>query len=187
VQGFQRRRQWSRGSVAIAAAALIIGLSGCALTGGEGKQAGEAGSKLVDVLLPKASTGLHWVGEVAPAGGTLSEAARGLGTAIDNGLSIRATFEKIAASDDPYGEALVTATCYGLRKIAEQAQQTDQLRPATAQSWEDFLNSELVVLLPLKTREQISGRVAQFNNAAALASIDPRAAYVYVRECAIRS
>jgi len=163
-----------------------MGLSGCVLTGGEARTGGQAGGKVVEVFLPNASKGLHWVGDVAPAGGTLSEVAHGLGTAIDNGLNIKATFESIAASDDPYGKALVTATCYGLKNISEQYQKNNQVLPATAQSWEDYLNNELVVLLPSKTREHISGRVTEFNKAAALASVNPRAAYVYVRECAIR-
>jgi hypothetical protein len=158
------------------------GLSGCIFGGGGTKASGEA----AEVVLPRVSRGLHWVGEVAPAGSTLSEVARGLGTAIDTGTNIKAQFEKIAASEDPWGEALLTATCYGLENIAEQHRQNNDVLPASAQSWEDFLNKQVAVLLPDKVGSEIRSRVSQFNNAAQLASIQPRAAYIYVRDCALR-
>ena len=143
---------------AIATAAV---LSGCFLTGGETKATGKA----IETFLPKASRGLHWVGDVAPAGSTLSDVARGLGTAIDTHTSIKAQFEKIAASDDPFGEALVTATCYGLKNIASQnatATQQDpnaKLLPPSVQEWEDFLNSQVAVILPSQLSTTIHTRV----------------------------
>lgn len=156
--------------------------SGCIFGGGGTKAGGEA----AEVLLPRVSRGLHWVGEVAPTGSTLSEVARGLGTAIDTGTNIKAQFERIAASDDPWGEALLVATCYGLENIAEQHRQDSNVLPASAQSWENFLDKEVAALLPDKLSSEVRTRVSQFNNAAQLASIQPRVAYIYVRDCALR-
>jgi hypothetical protein len=178
----RRHRSFARPLVTLLSVIATVGaLSGCVFTGGDKKVVGEA----VEVLLPRVSRGLHWVGDVAPSGGALSEVARGLGSALDTGTSIKAQFEKIAASDDPYGEALVTATCYGLTNIASQYQQNNNVLPASAQSWEDFLNSEVARLLPGRVASELSARVTQFNNAAALASINPRSASIYVQECAI--
>lgn len=174
-----RRREFiHRLAAFVAVIAATGGLSGCIFGGGGTKQA-------VEVGLPTVSRGLHWIGEVAPSGGTLSEVALGLGTAIDTGTSIKAQFEKIAASEDPWGEALLTATCYGLNNIAEQHRQNNNVLPASSQSWEEFLNEGVAALLPNKLSLEISTRVNQFNNAAQLASIHPRVAYIYVRDCAI--
>jgi hypothetical protein len=179
---------WRRGPFAqslvtlLAVSVMAATVSGCWLTGGGGKKAAQA----VDVVLPQISRGLHWAGEVAPAGGTLSEVARGLGTALDTGTSIRAQFAKIAASDDPYGKALATATCYGLSNVASQYRQNNNVLPASAQTWEAFLNNAVRALLRPEFASQISARVTQFDNAAQLASIQPRVAYLYVRECALR-
>jgi len=139
----------------------------------------------VEAALPKVSSSLHWVGDVASSGGTLSEVAHGLGTASDNGTAIKGQLEKIAASDDPYGEALVAATCYGLTNLAAQYDENNDVLPASAESWESFLNEQLPQQLPFKPIEEINTRVSQFNTAAQLASISPSAART-VSECVIR-
>jgi hypothetical protein len=54
-------------------------------------------------------------------GGTLADVAEGLGTAIDTGTDIRAQFTRIAGSDDPFGETLVTtAAIQGLEHARTQ-------------------------------------------------------------------
>jgi hypothetical protein len=75
----------------------------------------------------------------------------------------------------------------GLSNIADQSRQNDgNVLPVSAQPWEGFLNDEVGVLLPLKLASAIAKRVTQFNTAAQLATINPRAAYVYVEQCAMR-
>jgi hypothetical protein len=161
---------------AVLLALIAVAMPGCG--GGEG-------ARVVKAALPTVSKGLHWVGDVAPAGGALSEVARGLGTAIDTGTSVKLQLETIAASDDPFGEALVIATCYGLTDIADQYAQNSNLLPASAESWEAYLNSEVAALLPTQLSSTISTKVSQFNTAAQLASISPAAASTYVRSCAL--
>lgn len=156
----------------------VIGIAGTL----SGARCGEA----VEAALPKVSSSLHWVGDVASSGGTLSDVAHGLGTGIDNGTAIKDQLEKIAASDDPYGEALVAATCYGLTNIDSQYDANNDVAPASAESWESFLNEQLPQQLPFKTVAEINRRVSQFNTAAQLASISPGAARTYVSECVIR-
>jgi hypothetical protein len=176
-------RGWCAKVVAIVIVANA--LTGCGSSGSGGKAAGRAAGQAVEAFLPKVSRGLHWVGGVAP-GGKLSEVAQGLGTAIDTGTNINGQLKKIAASEDPFGEALVTATCHGLENIATQYGQNNNLLPASAQSWEKYLSEALAELLPANLGGQISARVNQFNNAAQLASINPVYAYRYVQQCALR-
>jgi hypothetical protein len=49
---------------------------------------------------------------------------------VDFGLSIKATLDKIASSDDPYGSALAAATCIGLGQLASH-QNDPNAGPAT--------------------------------------------------------
>jgi hypothetical protein len=121
-------------------------------------------------------------GWVAPTGSTLSEVALGLSKATD----ITAQLKQIAGSEDPFGKALVAATCYGLSNIASQYQQNPNVVSATAESWANFLNQQVKAVLPPQLASQVSSKVTQFNNAAQLASINPRAAYTYVQACALR-
>jgi hypothetical protein len=164
-------------SLQLAACAMLLltaGLSAC--TGEQEKAA-----------LPAISKALHYVAESHVQGGQLSEVAAGLGSLVDNYTAIRPKLDQIAASDDPFGKALVTATCYGLSNIAQQQQETDQdLLPPSVETWETFLEDELAALLPDEAADAIHTRVEQFNNAAGLAQINPRAAQVYVQECALR-
>lgn len=133
------------------------------------------------------SRGLHWIADAHPPGGTLSETARGLAEALDSGTSIKSKLDRVAASDDPFGEALVIATCDGLTQIADQSRESDgNVIGPDARAWEDYLNEAVAVLLPKKSAGVISSRVSQFNNAAQLASIDPGMARVYVQQCALR-
>lgn len=177
----------SRWSVAILAAILIsIVLSACSLTGSEAKSGGEvikAALPKVEAALPRASRALHWAGAIAPTGGTLATVANGLGDAIDQGTSIKAQYERIAASDDPFGTAFVTATCYGLDNVAAQYRKNSNLGPASAQSWEEFLKSEIGLILRATPADVITKKVTEFNNAAELEKINPRVAYYYVKEC----
>jgi hypothetical protein len=131
------------GCAALVAAAAV---SGCVITPEEEKAA-----------LPAIRAGLHYIAESRVQGGRLAEVAAGLGSAVDNFAAIRPQLDRIAASEDPFGEALVTATCYGLSNIAEQARQTNEdLLPPSAETWESFLENEVAALLPAETAEAIS-------------------------------
>jgi hypothetical protein len=155
---------------------VAVALAACTITPEEEKAA-----------LPAIRGALRYVAESHPKGGALSEVAAGLGSLVDNYTAIRPKLDRIAASEDPFGEALVTATCYGLSNIAEQQRQTDEdLLPPSADTWETFLEDEVVALLPAEAADAIRTRVEQFNNAAALTEINPRSAYIYVQECALR-
>jgi hypothetical protein len=178
--GIGMRRRYL--AAVFAAAIIVTVLSACSIGGGGAKSGGAA----VEALLPKTSRALHWVGGVAPAGGTLATVAEGLGSAIDKGTSIKTQYQKIAASDDPFGEAFVSATCYGLTNISSQYQQDPSRGPASAQRWENFLKTEIEELLPNTAAATISQKVTQFNNAAHLESINPRYADYYVKECVLR-
>jgi hypothetical protein len=165
--------------LALAALTLITaaGLSGCT----------PKPPPVHTIDLAPITDGIRVVAKTHPQGGTLSETARGLADAIDNGTSIKAKLDRIAASDDPFGEALVIATCDGLTQIADQSRESDgNVIPPDAQTWEKYLNETVAVLLPKKSAGVISSRVSQFNNAAQLASIDPAMARVYVQQCALR-
>jgi hypothetical protein len=137
--------------------------------------------------LVRISRGIHVVADAHPQGGTLSDTARGLADAIDSGTSIKTKLDRIAASDDPLGEALVIATCDGLTQIADQSRESDgnAIGP-DAQAWEDYLNASVAVLAPKKLAGLVSSRVTQFNNVVQLESIDPGMAWVYVQQCALR-
>jgi hypothetical protein len=78
----------------------------------------------VEAALPHVSSTLHWIGDVAPAGGPHVAAASPL-------------------------------------------------------AWQSFLAREVAALLRSSVTSTIEAKVAQFNTAAQLASIQPRAAPVY--------
>lgn len=142
-------------------------------------------ARQIEASLPRVARGLHWAGQLAPPGGTLSEAAHNLGRAAETGSTISAQLRRIAATDDPYGEALVVATCWGLQNIADQARSNPNLAPATAQSWSAFLQQQVSAILDDYAPLQIQARVSQFNNAAQLAAINPRLAYLYADACVL--
>jgi hypothetical protein len=140
------------------------------------------------VVLPNVSRALRYIAATHPQGGNLSEVAAGLASLVDNALAIKPKLDKIAASEEPFGEALVIATCYGLSHIARQAEETQgPILPPPAEEWERFLTEELTVLLRSEAADAIRSRVEQFNNAAQLAAINPHSAHIYVQQCALRS
>jgi hypothetical protein len=171
----------------LATTAAAATLSGCIFTGGEAKSGSEIAKRGTRVTLPEVSSTLKWTGRVAPPGSTLATVSSGLGTAIGDVATIRGQLERIAGSDDPFGKALVEATCAGLTAIADQYKQDPNANvlAATSQSWATYLNQQLNASLPPQYASQISGRVAQFNNAAQLAAINPRAASTYVQACVL--
>jgi hypothetical protein len=182
----------------VAAAAIVVTLSGCPFSSGEAKSGGEAiksgqaatrSGQSLKLKLPKVSTTLEWVGRVAPTDSALSQVASGLGAGAKRVEDIKAQLQAIAGSDDPFGRALVEATCWGLTSIAEQYRQNPNASfvATTTDSWATYLNRQVTALLPSNLATLVSGRVTQFNNAAQLASINPRAAYLYVQACALRS
>jgi hypothetical protein len=155
-------------------------LGGCWFRASERKAAEE-------IVLPHISRALHFVADTYPDSGALSKVAAGLASAVDRGTNIKAQLDTIAASDDPYGKALVTATCYGLGRVAKQSRENDgNVIPPSAQEWGSFLTDEVAALLPEQPASAIQSRVTQFNNAAQLQTINPRVAQVYVEQCALR-
>jgi hypothetical protein len=92
------------------------------------------------VVLSNVSRALRYIAATHPQGGNLSEVAAGLASLVDNALAIKPKLDKIAASEEPFGEALVIATCYGLSHIARQAEETQgPILPPPARSGSAFL------------------------------------------------
>lgn len=152
---------------------LALTLTGCPWSSGDTK-----------IVLAGVHTGSTYVSHLQPIRASLRDAAAGLAEASGSTLKIQEILDKIAASDDPFGEALTIATCQGLGQIAEQDRQNDgNVIPPSAQDWERYLNEDLVTLLPPQYRTLISSRVSQFNDAAQLASINPGAARTYLQVC----
>ncbi|HYH90057.1 MAG TPA: hypothetical protein VEX67_12540 [Solirubrobacteraceae bacterium] len=168
----------------VAGVVAIAALAGCSPAGGT--KAVSGGSKAVDVVLTGGNDVGTFIARAHPNPGTLHDAAAGLADLTGDAQAIKAKFDRIAASDDPFGEALVTATCSGLTHVAEQDREHNgNVLPPSAQDWQAYLNDEVARLLPLRYAAAVPGRVEQFNTAAQLASINPRAAYVYAEQCVL--
>jgi hypothetical protein len=131
-------------------------------------------------LIASGSDTIIYVARTHPSPGTLDEAAIAFGQTLNDELTIATALDRIATSEDPYGEAIATAVCTGLARVAEQSEDDDAQPPST-QSWEDFLVDQLTSDFgPIAT---IRSKVALFNNAARLAEINPQAAVRYVQVC----
>jgi hypothetical protein len=139
-----------------------------------------------EVILKDVAQGLHYVGSNSNPG-AFQDLAVGVAEAIDRGSSIKATLDRVASSDDPFGEALSTAVCSGLESYAAQVSANgDSVIPPDTQNWEAYLESEVSRQLPGELASKVHDRVSQFNNAANLASINPRLAQTYARECVLQ-
>ena len=126
------------------------------------------------------------VSHAHPNPGTVHDAAAGLAELSDDVLGIKAKFDRIAASDDPFGEALVIASCSGLTEVANRDRESGgSAVPPTAQQWEAYLNNRVASIVAPQYAGLVSTRVNQFNTSAQLASINPRAAHVYVEACVL--
>jgi hypothetical protein len=128
----------------------------------------------------------------AQAGSSATLAGLGLtevGDAIRFARQARA-FERdlnaISRSDDPVGKLLERATCQGLSQVADQNRRDDDAVPPSAREWQRFLNAQAGYLGP-RYAGRISSRVSQADNTLQLATINPRAAYAYVKVCVRRA
>jgi hypothetical protein len=154
-------------------------MTGCVGGGGGAKQAVEEfAPRLVKVFANTTKFAIET--HVQP--GTLHDLGQTFTEDVDFGLSIKATLDKIASSDDPYGSALATATCIGLGQVASH-ENDPNAGPATQQTWESFLVSQVSVLLPMNPLAVIQTKVDQLNTTASLATINPRLAATYYQEC----
>lgn len=115
--------------------------------------------------------------------GSLRQLGQEFTNAVDQGLELKPTLDRIAASDDPYGEAIASAICTGLTQVAA-ADETDP--PPTSTSWETFLIEQVHILLPNNPAAVADAAVKRFTTTADLASINPRAAGIYFQECSRR-
>jgi hypothetical protein len=177
-----------RFSAALVATTMALTLTGCPWDAA--KTAAKDASYVVehhpkiDPLLPAITRSVHWIGDVAPEGGTLKQVAKGFATALETGSDIRTHLQKIAASDDPYGKAFAAATCKGLTQIASEAQQDPNIQLPPPQAWYDYLLSEVAAQIAANTPlSTVQAKVSQFNTAAQLATINPRLTYAYARAC----
>jgi hypothetical protein len=114
--------------------------------------------------------------------GALHDLGLSITEAIDQGTSIKATLDRIAVSDDPYGKALASAMCTGLGQLA-QYENDPNAQPATQETWRGFLIAQVKVLLPNNPLVLIQTKVGQLTSTASLAQINPRLAATYFREC----
>jgi hypothetical protein len=90
----------------------------------------------------------------------------------------------MAAAEDPYGKAITSAICTGLGKIADPNAGADDPSITTPESWHTFFINELSqVILKSTPLKAITAKVDSVTNAANLATINPRLAYTYYREC----
>jgi len=120
--------------------------------------------------------------EMHPSTSTLHDLGVSLTSAVDLEFSIKPALDKIAASDDPYGTAMAQAICIGLGQLA-QYKDDPNARPATEQTWDSFLVTQVGVLLPNTLPFVIQGKLNQLNATASLATINPRLAATYYSEC----
>jgi hypothetical protein len=135
------------------------------------------------IKLAKASSEtIVYVARTHPSPGSLDEVAVAFGETLGDELAIQSTLDRIAASDDPYGEAIATAVCSGLAQVATYEDEDDAEAPDT-QSWEEFLTGQVASLLPFQPLSVVRSKVQLFNNAASLAEISPHAAVRYVQMC----
>ena len=171
-------------AMTVAGVSVTAALAGCSPAVGT-KASGSSG-KAVEVFLNQSKNIGTFVSHAHPSPGTVHDAAEGLATLSDDALGIKAKLDRIAASDDPFGEALVTATCSGLTEIADRDRESGgNVIPPSAQDWETYLSDELASTVPPQYAAVVSSRVEQFNTSAQLASINPRAAHVYVEACVL--
>ena len=114
------------------------------------------------------------------AGGSLPALGTKFHDAVAQELSIAKILNKVAASGDPYGEAIASSVCYGLGQVADMDEQTET---TSKQSWDEFLIAQLNVLLPNNPAARIKGAVNRFTTTAKLEETNPRLAATYYREC----
>jgi hypothetical protein len=106
-----------------------------------------------------------------------------LGRWAKQARAFKRDLDAIRRSEDPFGEVLVKATCQGLNQVADEdrAYGNGVVSPSL-QDWEDFLKEQSVYLAP-RYAGKLSSRLNQLNTTAQLATINPRAAHVYVQVC----
>lgn len=119
-----------------------------------------------------------------PNPGTFHDVSVVLADAIRTDRSIRHALDEMAAADDPYGKAMSSAICTGLRHIADANASSDAPATTTAESWRTFLVNEITrVILRAAPIAAIKAEVNKLTNTASLATINPHLAYMYYQEC----
>jgi hypothetical protein len=155
-----------------------LAATGC-IGGSGGKQAAE---EIAPRLFKVFNNTVRFAIETHVQPGALHDLGLTFSHEVDSGQSINRTLDSIAASDDPYGLALTKAMCIGLGQVASH-QNDPNPQPATQQTWQDFLVSQVKVLLPNNPLFVIQTKVDQLNTTASLATVNPRLAAAYYQEC----
>jgi hypothetical protein len=161
-----------------ATAATVLLVSGC-----NWFSSADEGARTIQILKVTNNT-FDYVVVGNLTDGSLKQLGSEFTAAVDQQLSIKPVLDRVAASDDPYGEAIASATCTGLQQVAS-SDETAGAQPTDA-SWERFLINQVHVLLPANPVNRANAAVKRFTTTADLASINPRLAAFYFRECSRR-
>jgi hypothetical protein len=153
-----------------------LGVAGC---GGGGGGDVEQAPEVIATVLKAISAGLHFGVETHVSPGALHDLGLALSESINNGAEIKTTLDRIAASDDPYGEAISQAICIGLGQVAQQPPDTT----ASPETWDQFLEQEVEILLPDNPVSVIRAKLNQLNTTTSLAEVNPRLAADYYNMC----
>jgi hypothetical protein len=165
------------------AALAAVTLSGCFLNPSSTSKVAQNTGRGARILKVTNNTFKYVVVPNLPDG-SLRRLGEELTAAVDARQSLKPTLDRIAASDDPYGEAIASAVCTGLGQVA-QVDESSQNQP-TSTSWDRFLIAQVRALLPGNPIDAADAAVRRFTNTANLAEINPRVAQFYFQECARR-
>lgn len=116
--------------------------------------------------------------------GPLREVGLQFADAFGKSQTIVNDLDRLAASDDPFGEAIAIGMCRGFDAISTaQASASSQTEAASDESWTQYLEAMAQKLLPNNPVARVNTAVDEFTETANLAQVNPRLAYYYVREC----
>jgi hypothetical protein len=175
-----RRHHVGTGRVALltASALALVTLSGCGASSGEVKTAGQTGERIIRGIEATNNT-LKYAIPSGVTAGSLHLLGSDFNDAVAKGLPISKILNKVAASDDPYGQAIASSVCFGLGQVASM---DDDEKP-TQEGWEAFLIKQVNLLLPTNPVAKVQAAVKRFTTTADLAQINPRLATTYYQEC----
>ena len=159
---------WRRTFNLLVLIACMLTLQGCPLTGGEAKEATHAGTTIFRQRVLKVTTNTIRFAAQAHPESTWASVAKEFADSLDHQRSIRSALDRMAATDDPFGEAMASAICTGLGQVANSDTSTSQ--PPTPQSWQSFLINQMHVLLPSNPVNVVTNYVNRLGASARLAT-----------------
>jgi hypothetical protein len=136
-----------------------------------------AGVECNSSTLKATSNAIRYYAHTRPPSSTLYDVGLLVSDSIEGSVTVRETLERIAASDEPYGNALATAICTGMEQLTTDNQTTSD------EDWNSFLVTEVETLLPNSLPALIDTKVDQFTTAANLAQVNPQLARTYYQQC----